>query len=81
MIQVPLDTPVDEVDAVVLVAGDDVLVVACEPGRDNPAARRGVVAAGEVRVRQWRNSGPFPDTADEPCRPTRRWRRWASRRS
>ncbi|MCB0887135.1 MAG: hypothetical protein KDB41_10210 [Propionibacteriaceae bacterium] len=60
MIQVPLDTPVDEVDAVVLVAGDDVLVVACEPGRDIAAARRGVVAAGEVRVRQWRNSGPFP---------------------
>ena len=52
MIQVALDTHVSDVDAVVLVAGDDVLVV------DAPTPRRAM--DGEVLVRQWRNSGPFP---------------------
>ena len=59
MIQVPLETPVSTVDAAVLVAGADVLVVSCR-GSGYPMGRNGVAAAGEVEVTQWRNSGPLP---------------------
>ncbi len=60
MRQIPLDTPVSEVENVVLVAGADAMVATCEPDRYDPSAQGGVAKPGEVLVRQWRNSGPLP---------------------